>query len=53
MLILFDKKEFTVERDGRELQAELIVILDARHLSNHDNPEFFNQVMVTFLKEIN
>lgn len=46
-------KNSMIEWSTRELNAELIVIPDAGHSSNQDNPEFFNRVMVTFLKEIN
>ncbi len=46
-------KKSMIEWSTREPQAELIVIPDAGHTSNQDNPKFFNQVMITFLKEIN
>ena len=41
-----------IEWSTRELNAELVVIPDAGHSSNQDNPKLFNHVMMTFLKEI-
>jgi pimeloyl-ACP methyl ester carboxylesterase len=34
----------------RDPQSEYVVIPDAGHCSNQDNPEFFNRVLVEFLR---
>jgi len=33
-------------------QSKYVVIPDAGHYSNQDNPEFFNQVLLEFLEEL-
>jgi pimeloyl-ACP methyl ester carboxylesterase len=40
------------EWSKRDKQSEYIVIPDAGHGSNQDNPEFFNKVMKGFLEEL-
>lgn len=45
-------KKSMKEWADRESMAEYVVIPDAGHASNQDNPEFFNQVMIHFLKEV-
>ncbi len=36
----------------RDKQSKYVVIPDAGHCSNQDNPEFFNKVMIEFLGEL-
>jgi 3-oxoadipate enol-lactonase len=47
-----DIKKAMKEWSKRDKQSEYIVIPDAGHGSNQDNPEFFNKVMKGFLEEL-
>jgi 3-oxoadipate enol-lactonase len=40
------------EWSKRDKQSKYVVIPDAGHCSNQDNPEFFNKVMLEFLREL-
>jgi pimeloyl-ACP methyl ester carboxylesterase len=45
-------KKAMKEWSEREKQSKYVVIPDAGHCSNQDNPKFLNKVMMKFLAEI-
>ena len=45
-------KKAMKEWSKRDKQSKYVVIPDAGHCSNQDNPKFFNEVMMKFLEEL-
>ena len=42
----------TTSQSKRDIQSKYVIIPDAGHGSNQDNPEFFNKVLIEFLRNL-